>query len=727
MKQTKEIKNFIFSQYFTDGLRITFGVLLPPLLFAQAGHLETGIVVSLGAITTSIPDNPGPVSHKRNGMLASIAFMIFTALLTGLINQHPTLLVLEIFLLCFFFSMFSIYGNRASSIGTGVLIIMVLTIDRHFSILELLQYAGLLLIGGVWYVGLSVAISQFQPYRMAQQSLGECIGKVSSYLKLKANFYDPQVNIDSNYKKLIDQQIIVHQQQDVVREILFKTRMITKEPTNTARLLILLFSDIVDLFEQSMATHYDYKEIHSSFKGLSVLREFQVIIQNIADELENIGQDVTANERPRPLHNFQPQLEQLKYHIDMVDNNLVLKKILINVRNIINRIHNIYSYFNQTKLEPRTIGTEKDLGRFVSHQTIDLKLFRDNLGFDSSVFRHSVRVAIVCVIGYLVGQFTTGSHSYWILLTILVILKPAFSLTKERNYQRLIGTFIGGLAGALIIHFVDDHNLRFAFLLVFMILAYSFQRLNYVVSVLFLTPFILIMLSFIGFGSLSIVRERIIDTFIGSFIALLASNFIFPAWEYRNLKSHMKKLLIANYNYLAEAAKMLAGKGPDLTEYKLARKEVYVHSANMASALQRMLSEPKSKQKDVKEVNKFIVLNHTLSSYIATLISSVKHGETNQETLITLQHIKNLRKSLYLLCEGISGLSADEAEKFKEADLRFLELTVSNEESVDTKLISEQLEFIHTVSGDLLKIVQKMKNEEKAQVPSGPAPVIENV
>ena len=36
-----------------------------------------------------------------------------------------------------------------------------------------------------------------------------------------------------------------------------------------------------------------------------------------------------------------------------------------------------------------------------------------------------------------------ASHSYWILLTIVVILKPNFSMTKQRYNDRLIGTLIG--------------------------------------------------------------------------------------------------------------------------------------------------------------------------------------------------------------------------------------------------------------------------------------------
>lgn len=709
MKQTREIKNFIYSQYFADGLRISFGVLLPSLLLSQLGHLETGIAVSMGAITTSIPDNPGPVIHKRNGMLFCMLFMVIVSLLTGLINDYPLLIVAEVFFLCFFFSMFNIFGNRASAIGTAVLIIMIVNIDQDFTVGTIFAYTGFLLAGGIWYMGLSLAVSQFQPYRIAQHAIAECIEQVAEYLKLKALFYDEKADFDDNYKKLIDQQITVHQQQDNVREILFKNKMFLKDPTNTARVLTLVFIDIIDLFEQTMATHYDYTTIRNNYASTGILKEFNKIIFNIARELENMGFDINANERPRSMQDFKHQLEDLKSRIDQIENNLVLKKILINVRNMVGRIENMYSYFRKNGLENVGVSNEKDLGRFVKTQTIDLKLFIENLSFKSSIFRHSLRVAIVAVIGYSVSKLLPlGHHSYWILMTIVVILKPGFSLTKTRNYERLIGTIIGGIAGALVVYYVKDTTVRLLFLMIFMIGAYSFQRLNYVVSVLFMTPYILLMFSFIGMGNLSLVQERIMDTFIGSFIAFLASYMLFPSWEYPQLRKHMRKLLIANYQYLTKVAEGLIGKELDLTEYKLIRKELYVSSANLASAYQRMLSEPKSKQIKVREANKFMVLNHMLSSYIATLISALRQDGTRQADHT---HIKLIRRALFQLYEGINQLQGDD-EPFPETELFGVDPQLpSVEDNKDSRLITDQLGFINKTAGDILKTTQRIAED----------------
>ncbi len=705
MNQSREIKSFIFSQYFSDGLRITIGVLLPSLLFYNLDMLSIGLTISLGALCVSIADNPGPVVHKRNGMLFCNLFVSLTAILTGLINWSPILIGFEIVILCFFYSMFSVYGNRASSIGTAALIIMILTIDEDvIANSGVWRHALYILSGGLWYTFLSISLSQIRPYRLAQQALGECIREIAAFVRIKADFYDLKTDHDDNYKKLVEHQVLVHQHQDTVRELLFKSRLMVKESTGAGRLLILVFVDIVDLFEQTMSTHYDYQAIRNTYGKTNALRGFKEAIIKFSEELENLSYFIISNDKPERLHHYKAELEALKSNIDLVEehaiSNLVLKKILINVRNMASRIRKIYSYYDNPQLSGVSIRSTEDLKKFVSHQDFDFKILKENLTSKSSIFRHAVRVSLMCLIGFLVSKlFPFGHHSYWILLTILVILKPAFSLTKQRNIQRLIGTLCGGIAGALILIFVKDQSTLFIFLLIFMVGTFSFQRLNYIVSVLFMTPYTLILFSFLGENNITIAQERIIDTFIGSFIALGASFIILPNWEYHQLRNFMKEALIANYQYLLNVADELSDQPLDITSYKLARKDVYVSSANLGSAFQRMQSEPKSKQQNNKETHKFVVLNHMLSSYIATLITNLQNADkpdTNES------HIKLIRKSLYTLNEVIKRMGGTD---LKYAEIRFQEKTSDAKVTKDQYLLYEQLDYINKLILDIQKLV----------------------
>jgi uncharacterized membrane protein (TIGR01666 family) len=703
MKQSREIKTFIFSQYFSDGLKITLGVLLPSLIFYQINLLYIGITISLGAVTASIADNPGPINHKRNGMLLSILFVFLTAIVTGLINKYPVFIGIEIVLLSFFFSMFSVYGNRASSIGTAALLVMILTIDEDaIKLSGVWGHALYILSGGIWYMILSLSIAQIRPYRLTQQALGECIRDLATYVKLKAEFYNTKSDFDDNYKNLIAQQVLVHEHQDSLRDLLFKTKLMVKESTHIGRLLILVFVDIVDLFEQTMATHYDYQAIRNTFGKTQSLKQFNRIIIKLSEELENLSYYIISNKKPIKLYDLKPELEKLKASIDKVEesgiNGLVLKKILINVRNMINRLDQIYSYFNSNYISSQI---DIDYSKFVSHEDFDFQKLKENLSPKSSIFRHSVRVSLMFLIGFLVSKlFPIGHHSYWILLTLLVILKPAYSLTRKRNIERLIGTFIGGIAGALILIYVEDQTVLFVFLLLFMIGTYSSQRLNYTVSVLFMTPYILILFSFLGENNINIAKERMIDTLIGSFIAFFSSLVVLPNWEYYQFKKYMREVLIANYKYLHHVAEELAGNKNDVISYKLVRKDVYVSSANLGSAFQRMLSEPKSKQLKIKDHYKFVVLNHMLSSYIATLITNLHQANSIK---LDSEHIKLIRKSLFSLSELIKKIDSPE---FKELEISLIEPNQDLIQENESILLKEQLELINKLILDISKLSQ---------------------
>jgi uncharacterized membrane protein YccC len=56
------------------------------------------------------------------------------------------------------------------------------------------------------------------------------------------------------------------------------------------------------------------------------------------------------------------------------------------------------------------------------------------------MFRHSLRLTIAIVFAYLLGFIFDIQNTYWILLTVIVIMRPSYGLTKERSKDRIIGT-----------------------------------------------------------------------------------------------------------------------------------------------------------------------------------------------------------------------------------------------------------------------------------------------
>ena len=708
--QPKEIKSFFFSQYFSDGLRISTGILLPSLVLLYFNNFNLGIVLSLGALCIAVIDNPGPVVHKRNAMGIGSICLFIVAVVTGYARLNIFTLGLEVALFSFLFSMFTIYGNRAASVGTSSLLIMIFMIDRGMPPSEIVSYSATIFAGGVWYTLFSLLFFGIRPYRAAQQALGENIGDIVKFLRIKADFYLPDTDIDENYHKLVSQQIQVSQHQDAVRELIFKSRQLVKESTNASRILVLSFIDLVDMFEHIMATHYDYAAIRARFKDTGILDEMAAIIQEMANELENIGYAILSNTRYRSLYNFNPALEQLKLHIDAIGNNsqetsnLVLKKILINLRDLNQEIENIFNYYNSRSSKILIENSHNiDHPKFLSRQDYAPHVFFDNFSWSSAAFKHALRVSLVCLVGFIIARnFALGHHSYWVLLTIVVILKPGYSLSKQRNYQRLTGTLTGGVIGVLILVFLPNSDVQFVLMVVLMIGTYSFLRLNYIVSVIFMTPYVLILFKFLGVGHLDIVEERVVDTIIGSTIAFIASYWLFPSWEFEQVKQSLADVINANANYLVKIAESITGKVVNTTEYKLARKDVFVKSANLSAMFERMTSEPKSKQRNIKDVHKFVVLNHILSSYIATVASEITVKGLHNPQADTLKLVK---KSIAVLNESNRKLDGQRVEFTGEK-------TVASADSLSTttsyNLLKEQLGFINKISNDIAKVTDSI-------------------
>src|SRR5690606_1492933 len=169
-KPLDDFRNFIYTQYFSDGIKMTIGVLLPSLIFFQLNLIEIGITLSIGAVCASMADSPGPWIHRRNAMLITNLIVFVVALITAFINDYEALLGLEILLFCFIFSMFYVYGNRAASVGTAALFVMIINIDNLQADISNLEHAGLIFTGGMWYFLLSMLFSTLRPYRYAQQT-----------------------------------------------------------------------------------------------------------------------------------------------------------------------------------------------------------------------------------------------------------------------------------------------------------------------------------------------------------------------------------------------------------------------------------------------------------------------------------------------------------------------------------------------------------------------------
>lgn len=192
----------------------------------------------------------------------------------------------------------------------------------------------------------------------------------------------------------------------------------------------------------------------------------------------------------------------------------------------------------------------------------------------------------------------------------------------------------------------------------------------------------------------------------------------------------MTKMLEDNCRYYTISANaFLPSQTFAQEELKVARRNVLVSLANLSDAFTRMLSEPKRFQKGIEDIHRFVVLNHTLTSHIATLsyyLQAVENlyraPEFADVIKDTVQYFNNSiaklqnktvesempeKESLKRLNEKAELLLKQRREEVQQGMLE----TDTKKLLIQTKSVTDQFNYIYSIATDIYKISKTIESE----------------
>ncbi|RYZ85685.1 MAG: FUSC family protein, partial [Proteobacteria bacterium] len=484
---------------------------------------------------------------------------------------------------------------------------------------------------------------------------------------------------------------------------------------------------------------FDHNKLHAKFEGHSnPLQTYQTLAYNLASVLKKITNSLQEGRKYVSKHNLISDLAEFEKSIRRYELELgpepasegvfMLTNMLHYAERQIEKIKLIERAFTDGKIEMKLLKSrDKDLEKFLAPAYYPWSTLRENLGFSSTIFRHSLRMTVTLFAGFLVGALLNLDNVYWILLTIVVIMRPGYGLTKERSFQRIFGTIVGGLVAFGILYFVHQPAVIATLTILCMVLGFTFTSTNYKIGVMFVTMYVVFVYGMISPNVTDVIELRILDTVTGALLAFVANYFLWPSWEFLNVPTHLKKSIEANRNYLAEISSFYNHKGDVTTSYRLARKNAFIETGNLMASFQRMSQEPKSKQKQLPQIYKLAVLNHTLLSASASLGTYIQSHKTsnasNAFNSVTETVVRNLERAITLLNLQDIG-DAENASGKEELALRFTELKnirtrelqeghLSESEEFrlkmeEAQLVIEQLVNLVGLSENILKAVKKL-------------------
>jgi uncharacterized membrane protein YccC len=745
-----QLQRFFYSHYFLGGLRQAVGVLLPALVLAGIyEQYSIGMVTAIGAACVAILDQPGgPRRYGTNGMLAAILLGSLTAAITGLVSSHAGLMWLVIPALCFLFSMFTVFGKQGGLLGFACLLLMTLTMRTPLAPHDVVLHTVYSFAGGVFYFIFSSVAHRILWHREEQQVLSVALFATADYIAARSQFYDVDADLEASYRKLVQAQAAMTEKHQAARDTVLRELPRGKGRADRLRTATLnIFIDMVALLDTLVATHTDYATLRRRLPDSDILVFARDALQKLAINVAHVALNLAKNTHIRQRNSVKAELRAIEYELEkyrqagMAESEAevyaLLVQILRRLRNATRLVDRLGQHMEPARdLALVDLRLEKSLDRFLSRQTWRLGMLTTNLRMDSPHFRYATRVAIAALLAMTVATAIShtaflqnlapglGTHSYWVILTILVIMKPGFALTRQRNGWRLAGTLIGCGLALLLFRLTENPDVYLAMLVITCVLGYSLIQLNFMVSAVFNTLFVLLIFHFLSPGGNDVISERLVDTVIGCGLALLCS-YILPWWEHRYMPSLARALLKANAELLrtglayaaltrartarqeaasrggppsgahveamtVEAADLDAEQHEAEVRWRLARKNVYIAFGNFASAFHRMMEEPVRRQNNVPELNNVLIQNHVLASQISAAIPvlaslpAVPEGirqsldavlllledrdaeppasiETEGELAMLAYPLRQMVKAAQLLRQEMRGLQADGA------------------------------------------------------------------
>lgn len=674
----KTIELFLKGSGFYRGVVLTVAIVFPLVIFNAIDLLKFAPAIALGTFLSAPSDIPGSLRRKINGILITILLTSFITFIILITKPIFVLLIMAISVLSFSTSLLSTFGFRASLISfSGLLaIVLALATDKP-DLKSILLHLGLLAVGGVWYLVISLLSNWFFPKKDDDQLLSDTLSLTGKYLKIRAELLTEPNNRKELSEKALVIQTKISEKHETLRELLLEGRKRSgRSYSNERRLLI--FISLVDILELALVNTLDYSKMDVLFGSQKkYLSTFKKMNEEMGNHLISLSVLLIKKATLPDIKLLKELFESIENvildYVDEIrlpkarDGAIVLRNIQSYQKQLLREIRAIRRVLNRVKNNAKVSLKTQESKQFLTSQDYKFNIVLQHFSLKSPMLRHALRLSIAIVFGFILGSLLDLKNAYWILLTIIVIMRPNYGLTKERSKNRVIGTVIGAVIATAIILITKSTTVYMLLAVCSLTFAFSLIQQSYKIGAAFITLHIVFVYALIEPNAFTVIQYRVIDTFIGATIAILANYILFPSWEYKNLDSVIANVIVSNSNYLKATKNLYHDKEANNLEYKVSRKEAFLAMSNLNAGFQRLTQDPKSKQKASVIIYDIVTLNHTILGAIASIGSYVINNKTTSASEEFDTIIEGITASLKL---SASKLDSNKMEiRFEEKEI----------------------------------------------------------
>ncbi|TBU87648.1 YccS family putative transporter [Phytopseudomonas dryadis] len=707
---------------FSYSLRVFIALSGSLALCWYQGWMHGLIPLFLGVIASALAETDDSWQGRLTALLVTLGCFSAAAYTVEFLFPYPWLFVSALALSTFALTMLGALGERYATLGSATLILAVYSmigVEQRGGIAGLWLEPLLLVAGAAWYGALSVLWNALFAHQPVQHSLARLFRELGLYLKLKAALFEPlrQLDVEQRRLALAKQNGRVVAALNAAKEVILHRVGNGRPGPKVSRYLKLYFL-AQDIHERASSSHYPYNALAEAFFHSDVMFRCQRLLRLHGKACHALARAIElrqpfeyGEQQGQALGDLQASLEHLR-----IQSNPAWRHLLRSLGALAGNLGTLDKLLGSAST-PDALAEEQDsslLDREPQSLRDVWERVRLQLTPTSLLFRHALRLSVALATGYGVLHWIHPTQGYWILLTTLFVCQPNYGATRLKLVQRITGTVLGLVLGWALIELFPNALVQAFFAVAAGVAFFATRASRYTVATAAITLLVLFCFNQVGDGY-GLILPRLFDTLLGSLIAGLAVFLILPDWQGRRLNRVVANTLSCNSTYLRQIIRQYAeGKRDDLA-YRLARRNAHNADAALSTTLGNMLMEPGHFRKEADIGFRFLVLSHTLLSYLSGL------GAHRGEVLLADEQ-SDLPASARRLADSLDEIARSLAEQRPVAIQSDSEEQLANtleqipeELDDDQRLVQTQLALICRQLGPLRTLAAHLlKNRQAA-------------
>lgn len=585
------------------------------------------IPLFLGIIASALAETDDSWQGRLNALAVTLVCFSIAALSVELLFPYPWIFAIALALASFCLTMLGALGERYGAIASATLILSVYTMigvdQRGGAVTDFWHEPLLLVAGAAWYGVLSVLWQALFSNQPVQQSLARLFRELGRYLKLKSSLFEPirQLDVEARRLELAQQNGRVVAALNAAKEIILH-RVGNGRPGSKVSRYLKLYFLAQDIHERASSSHYPYNALTEAFFHSDVLFRCQRLLRQQGKACQTLAESIQLRQPfiyddsfAQALGDLNASLEHLR-----IQSNPAWRGLLRSLRALAANLSTLDRLLGDAS-NPDALADATD-SNLLDRAPRNLKemwtRLRTQLTPTSLLFRHALRLSLALTVGYATLHAIHASQGYWIILTTLFVCQPSYGATRRKLGQRIIGTAIGLTVAWALFDLFPNPVVQSMFAIAAGLVFFINRTTRYTLATAAITLMVLFCFNQVGDGY-GLFLPRLFDTLLGSLIAGLAVFLFLPDWQGRRLNKVLANTLTCNSIYLRQIMQQYAaGKSDDLA-YRLARRNAHNADAALSTTLANMLMEPGHFRKEADVGFRFLVLSHTLLSYLSGL------------------------------------------------------------------------------------------------------------